>query len=174
MEESFRFRASTRYDEDAYNALAYLMIRKVRKWPRILLMVVGLATSFGSALLMLFQGRVTPLGLLLMLLGSLMTLFAVLAQRFCVKMMMASNPKGQLPQNNYLFGEDTLCVESGNRRKKYRYQSIRRVLEMSGYLFFFMEDGQLYLLALKDVKGSLKEFRSWLEDRITQARSTKG
>lgn len=174
MEESIRFRASTRYDEDAYNALAYLMIRKLRKWPRLLLMVVGLATSFGSALLMLFQGSITPMGLLLMMLGSLMTLFAVLAQRFCVKMMMASNQKGQLPQNSYLFGDDTLCVKSGERRKEYRYQSIRRVLEMSGYLFFFMEDGQLYLLALKDVKGSLKEFRSWLEDRITQARSTKG
>lgn len=174
MEESIRFRASTRYDEEAYNALAYLMIRKLRKWPRILLMVVGLVTSFGSALLMLYQGSVTPLGLLLMMLGSMMTLFAVLAQRFCVKMMMASNKKGQIPQNNYLFGDDTLWVESSDRRKKYRYQSIRRVLEMSGYLFFFMEDGQLYLLALKDVKGSLKEFRSWLEERITQARCTKG
>lgn len=174
MEESIRFRATTRYDEKAYNALAYLMIRKLRKWPRIMLIVIGLVTSFGSAVLMLYQGKITPLGILMMMLGSMMTLFAVLAQHFCVKMMMAANKKGQTPKNTYLFCDEAMSVDNGDEPKRYPYTALRRVLEMSGYLFFFMEDGQVYLLELKSVKGSLKDFRAYLEERITQARSTKG
>lgn len=174
MEERIRFRATTRYDEEAYNALAYLMIRKLRKWPRILLLVTGLVTAFGSAVLMLYQGSISPLGLLLMMLGSLMTFFSVLAQRFCVKMMMASAKKGQTPKNTYLFAGEALCIENGEQRKRYSYASMRRVLEMSGYLFFFMDDGQLYLMALKDVKGNLKDFRTYLETRINEARQAKG
>lgn len=174
MEENIRYRAVTRYDEEAYNALAYLMIRRLRRWPRIALIAVGMITALGSAVLMLCVGNLSPLGILLMLLGSAMCFFGVLAQRFVVKMMMAGSKKGEEPQNAYLLMDGCLRVQSGEAKKDYPYASVRRVLEMSGYLFLFMDDGQLYLLGLKDVKGRVKDFRAFLETRITEARQAKG
>lgn len=174
MEENIRYRAVTRYDEEAYNALAYLMIRKLRRWPRIALIAVGLITALGSALLMLYTGSLSPLGVLLMLLGSAMCFFGVLAQRFVVKMLTAGRKNGEAPQNSYLLMDGCMRVQSGEEQKDYPYASFRRVLEMSGYLFLFADDGQLYLLGLKDVKGSVKDFRAFLEARITEARQAKG
>ena len=160
MNENIRFKATTCYDEEAYNVLTYLMIHKLRKWPRIMLIIVGLLTALGSGVLMLYTGTLSA--------------FGVLAQRFAVKIMMAGSKKGETPQNTYLLMENCLRVQSGEIQKDYAYGSLRRVLEMSGYLFLFTDDGQLYLLALKDVKGSVKEFRAFLEERITQARQAKG
>lgn len=174
MEEKICFRAVSRYDEAAYNALAYLMIRKLRKWPRILLIAVGMITAAGSAVLMLVQGNITPLGILLMMLGSMMSFFGVLAQPMVVKMLMAGQKKNGIPENTYLFAEEKLIICAAQAQKEYPYSAIGRVLEMSGYLFFFMNDGQMYLMGLKDVKGSLKDFRAGLERFISQARAVKG
>lgn len=174
MNENIRFKATTCYDEEAYNVLTYLMIHKLRKWPRIMLIIVGLLTALGSGVLMLYTGTLSAFGMLLMMLGSAMCFFGVLAQRFAVKIMMAGSKKGETPQNTYLLMENCLRVQSGEIQKDYAYSSLRRVLEMSGYLFLFTDDGQLYLLALKDVKDSVKEFRAFLEERITQARQAKG
>ena len=174
MDETIRFKAATRYDEEAYNALAYLMIHKLRKWPRIMLIVVGMLTALGSGVLMLYTGNLSALGILMMVLGSAMCFFGVLAQRFVVKIMMAGSKKDEAPRNTYLLMDSCLRIQSGDAQKDYPYGSLRRVLEMSGYLFLFMDDGQLYLLGLKDVKGSRKDFRAFLEGHITEARQAKG
>ena len=174
MDESILFRATTRYDEEAYNALAYLMIHKLRKWPRIMLIIVGLLTALGLGVLMLYTGTLSAFGILMMVLGSAMCFFGVLAQRFAVKIMMAGTPKGEMPENIYLLMDSCLRVQSGAAQKDYGYSSLHRVLEMSGYLFLFMDDGRLYLLGLRDVKGSVNTFRAFLEERITQARQAKG
>ena len=174
MNENIRFKAATRYDEEAYNALAYLMIHKLRKSPRVMLIIVGMLTALGSGVLMLCTGQLSALGILMLVLGSAMCFFGVLAQRFAVKIMMAGGKKGETPENTYLFMDSCLRVQSGEKQKDYGYGSLRRVLEMSGYLFLFTDDGQLYLLGLKDVKGRMKDFRAFLEERITQARQAKG
>lgn len=173
MTENACFRAVTRYDENACNALAYLMIHRLRKVPRIMLIVAGMLTAFGSAALMLYIGNITPLGLLMMMLGSMLSIFGVLAQRFAVKMMTAQYKKNGVPENTYLFYEDHLRIQAAAQYRDYRYDDLLRVLEMSGYLFLFTRDHQLYLLGLKDVKGSQRKFRAFLEDRITQARAGK-
>lgn len=173
MTENACFRAVTRYDETACSALAYLMIHKLRKTPRIMLIIVGMLTAFGSAALMLYGGSITPLGLLMMMLGSMLCIFGVLAQRFAVKMMTANHKKNGIPENTYLFYEDRLRIQAKDQHRDYRYADLTRVLEMSGYLFLFTRDQQLYLLGLKDVKGGQKKFRAFLEDHIMQARAGK-
>lgn len=51
------YQVETVYDEEAYSALAYLMIRKLRRWPRILLLITGFFSIVGAALLMIYEGR---------------------------------------------------------------------------------------------------------------------
>ena len=171
--ELVRFRGTTRYTEEAYNALAYLMIRKLRKWPRLLVILTGFVSVAGAAAMMILQKQISVVGIIVLLVGNILCMFGFFAQRFCVKMMMAGNKKGVVPQNDYLFMDDCMRVMSGENHKDYSYGYIRRVLEMSGYLFMFTSDGQLYLLSLKGMKGSLKDFRAFLEERISQSR-TKG
>jgi len=168
------YRASTEYDEKAYHALAYLMIHRLRKWPRIMLIATGMATTVVSAVIMLYTGRLSILGMALVFFGSLMSVFGIFARHFCVKMMMASGRKGETPKNTYLFFQEHLRIQNAEAHKDYAYGDIRRVVEMSGYFFLFMADGQLYLLKLEDVKGSLKNFRAFLEERLSQSRQAKG
>ena len=172
--ETYCHKATTEYNEEAYNALAFLMMRRLRKLPRILLIVSGLITVALSAVVMIRSGAVSALGIILLLVGNIAAIFGLFAQRFCVKMMMASNKKGETPQNTYLFSEDKFSVHTPDIVKEYGYGDILRVLEMSGYLFLFMADNLMYMIALKDVKGSQKIFRDFLEEKITQSRKAKG
>ena len=169
-----RFQGTTQYNEEAYRALAYLMIRKLRKWPRLMVIATGLVSIAGATAMMILERQITAIGLIVLLVGNMMCMFGFFAQHFCVKMMMAGNKKGRVPQNEYIFTDEGLRVQSGEAQKDYSYGYIRRVLEMSGYLFLFMGDGQMYLLSLKGMKGSQKAFRSFLEERITQSRAAKG
>lgn len=172
--EIIRFSGTTKYTEEAYNVLAYLMICKLRKWPRMLVILTGCVSVIGSAAMMILQGQASAMGLIVLLIGNILCMFGFFAQRFCVKMMMAGNKKGHVPQNEYLFMDDVMRVRSGEAQKDYSYGYIRRVLEMSGYLFLFTGDGQLYLLSMAGMKGNLKAFRAFLEERITQSRAAKG
>lgn len=172
--EAFCYQATTEYGEEACRALAYLMIRRLRKWPRWMLVITGIITVIGSAAIMLLNGQVSAVGLIFLLLGNVMCMFGLLAERFCVRMLMASHRKNGIPQNTYLFFQQKLRIQNEAAHRDYAYGDFSRVLEMSGYLFLFMADGQMYLLKLKDVKGNLKAFRAFLEEKLTQSRNAKG
>lgn len=173
-ENGIRFSGVTYYTDEAYNALAYLMIRKLRRWPRLLVILTGLASIAGAVAVMIMKNEVSLPGMLVLLAGNTLCMFGLLAQRFCVRMMMAANKKGDVPQMAYRFTDDALMILTGETPRAYAYASVSRVLEMSGYLFFFMDDGQLYLLRLSDIQGGEKAFRAFLETHIAQARATKG
>ena len=108
--------AKTVYDQEAYNALAGLMIRKLRKWPRLVLIFTGFVSVAGAAAIMIAQGRVSAVGAIVLLTGNLLCMFGLYAQRFAVRMMMASSGKGDPPVNRYLFGSDGMRVCAGGRR----------------------------------------------------------
>ena len=88
-------------------------------------------------------------------------------------MMVASNKKGEAPVNAYAFSDEGLRVRSGETEKEYSYGFIRRILEMSGYLFFFMRDGQTYLLRAADA-ANYPAFREYLNERVLTARGARG
>ena len=46
--------AKTVYDQEAYSALASLMICKLRKWPRLVLIFTGFVSVAGAAAIKLF------------------------------------------------------------------------------------------------------------------------
>lgn len=117
--------AKTVYDQEAYSALAGLMICKLRKWPRLVLIFTGLVSVAGAAAIMIAQGRVSAVGVIVLLTGNLLCMFGLYARRFAVRMMMASSGKGDPPVNRYLFGPDGMRVCAGGGERDYPYAAIR-------------------------------------------------
>ena len=161
---------TTLYDEAAYTALVNLMMNKLRRWPRIVLLATGLVSAVGSGMMMLAYGQASPALFGVMMLGSMMCMLGFLAPRFAVRMMMAGNRKGETPQNTYLFSDAGITVRTKDNQREYTYDYVSRMLEMSGYLFMFMKDGQVFLLKQTDVKSGYRRLHDDLERRLTAAR----
>lgn len=156
---------STTYDAQSCDSLVYLMLYKLRKWPRYMLMCLGLATAVIAGMIMLTEGRVSALPFLVMILGSMLCTAALFLRRLATKMLIASYGK-QFPTFCYTFAEDEIIVSVGDREHKYSYAYILRLLEMSGLLFMFMKDGQMYILRKKDVRGGYDSLKKLLEAKM--------
>ena len=148
------------------------MMKKLRRWPRLILLATGFISVAGSAAVMFTQG-VSLTGAAFLIAGNLMCMFGLFAPRIAVRMMVASNKKGEAPVNAYAFSDEGMRVRSGETEKEYSYGFIRRILEMSGYLFFFMRDGQTYLLRAADA-ANYPAFREYLNERVLTARGARG
>ena len=163
MSESARYQAKTRYDKEACDALAFLMMNRLRKWPRIILLVTGLLSIVGAAWYMLQAGEVTVLPILLLLAGNFMSVFGLFARQFAAKMLL--NSVGKDAENTYVFTDEQFLIRGAKGDERaYGYDFIRRVIRMSGYLFFFMRDGQTYLLKEANVPGG--GFQAFLDERL--------
>lgn len=102
-----------------------------------------------------------------------MCLFALYAQKFAVKMMMAAGKKGKTPVNTYLFSDEGMKVRNGQGEREYSYGFISRVIDMSGYLFFFCADGQTYMLRQQNLRGRKKAFLRDLEAKLEEAQAIR-
>lgn len=163
--------AVTVYDQVAYQALVHLMMTKLRRWPRYFLMLTGALTIIGSGYTMIMQGFISPWMLLLLLLGNLLFLVALFAERFALRLMIASNRKGATVTNHYCFYENEWSVQNSAVNQQYTYAFINRVLETENYLFFFMRDGQVYLLRRTDMTiGTYPQLRALLDKKLTSAK----
>ena len=156
---------STTYDAQICDSLVYLMLYKLRKWPRYMLMGLGLATAVIAGMIMLKEGKVRALPFLVMILGSMLCTAAIFLRQLATKMLVASYGK-HFPTFQYMFAEDEIVVSVGEREHKYSYAYILRLLEMSGLLFMFMRDGQMYILRQSDVKGGYARLKAALEQRV--------
>jgi len=156
---------STTYDAQICDSLVYLMLYKLRKWPRYMLMGLGLATAVIAGMIMLTEGKVSALPFLVMILGSMLCTAAIFLRQLATKMLVASYGK-HFPTFQYTFAEDEIVVSVGDRERKYSYAYILRLLEMSGLLFIFMKDGQVYILRQKDVKGGYGKLKAMLEENV--------
>ncbi|MBQ7866079.1 MAG: hypothetical protein IJ350_06865, partial [Clostridia bacterium] len=141
---------STTYDEQICSSLVYLMLYKLRKWPRYMLMALGLATAVIAGMIMLAEGRVSALPFLVMILGSMLCTAAIFLKQLATRMLVASYGK-QYPTFCYTFGADEISVAVNAREQQDSYAYVLRLLEMSGLLFMFMKDGQVYILRQRDV-----------------------
>lgn len=159
------FTAETRYDEAAYGALVGLMMR-LRRWPRRVVLLTGLLSVALSGYAMLKAGEVSAIALLFLFLGNLFAALGILAPRFVVRLLMAGNPKGEIPRNQYAFHEDCLIAVTRAGTRRYGYGELRRVVERGGYLFFFCGDGQAYLLRREDVRGGYAALRDFINARL--------
>ena len=157
-----RYEIKTRYDEAAYTALVHLMMKKLRRWPRLILLATGFISVAGAAAVM-FTQCVSLTGAVFLIAGNLMCMFGLFAPRIAVRMMVASNKKGEAPVNAYAFSDEGMRVRSGETEKEYSY----------GFIFFFMRDGQTYLLRAADA-ANYPAFREYLNERVLTARGARG
>ncbi len=156
---------STTYDEQICSSLVYLMLYKLRKWPRYMLMALGVATAVIAGMIMLAEGRVSALPFLVMILGSMLCTAAIFLRQLATRMLVASYGK-QYPTFCYTFDADEIGVAVNDREQQYSYAYVLRLLEMSGLLFMFMKDGQVYILRQKDVTVGYDRLKALLEEKV--------
>ena len=157
-------RVSTTYDEQSCGSLVYLMLYKLRRWPRYMLMGLGLATAVIPGMIMLTEGRVAAFPFLLMILGSMLCTAAIFLKQLATRMLIASYGKS-FPTFAYTFAADEIRIVCGEQERVYSYAYILRLLEMSGLLFLFMRDGQVYILRQKDVAAGYDRLKAVLEEK---------
>ena len=158
-------RVTTTYDEKICDSLVYLMLYRLRRWPRFLLMGVGLITAVLAGMIMVTEGRVSALPFLMMLLGSLLCTAGIFLRPLATKLLTASYGD-RYPTFSYTFAAEEITIATGDREQKYSYGYVLRLLEMSGLLFMFMRDGQMYILRQSDVKGGYARLKAALEQRV--------
>lgn len=156
---------STTYDGQICDSLVYLMLYKLRKWPRFMLMGLGLATAVIAGMIMLTEGKVSALPFLVMILGSMLCTAAIFLRQLAAKMLTASYGK-VFPTFHYTFAAEEITVAVADRQQKYSYAYVLRLLEMSGLLFMFMKDGQVYILRQADVKAGYAKLKALLEEKV--------
>ena len=78
-----RYEIKTRYDEAAYTALVHLMMKKLRRWPRLILLATGFISVAGSAAVMFTQG-VSLTGAAFLIAGNLMCMFGLFAPGYFI------------------------------------------------------------------------------------------
>lgn len=156
--------ASTTYDEQICSSLVYLMLCRLRRWPRYMLLALGLFTAVIAGMIMLTEGRVSALPFLVMILGSMLCTAAIFLRPLATKLLTASYG-GSFPTFAYAFAPDEIRITSQDRERAYSYAYILRLLEMSGLLFMFMRDGQMYILRQSDVKAGYARLKALLEER---------
>ena len=164
------FEVVTVYDEAAYAALVRLMMKKLRRWPRYLLMGTGILSIAGAGYAILIQNVISAPALLFLLLGNLMCVFGIFADKFAVRMMLASNKKGTVVENHYLFDEEGLEIRSGDSVKRYAFKDMTRVFETGEYLFFFFSDGQICLMRRLDAGGDYDALRAFIDRKLAAIR----
>lgn len=156
---------TTTYDEQICSSLVYLMLYKLRRWPRYMLMGLGLATAVIAGMIMLTEGKVSALPFLVMILGSMLCTAAIFLRQLATKTLTASYGK-HFPTFSYTFAEDEIVITVDDRVQKYSYGYVLRLLEMSGLLFMFMKDGQVYILRQTDVKAGYARLKALLEEKV--------
>lgn len=162
------FYAVTTYDEQVCAALAYLMLNKLRRWPRMAILSTGIVTAVAAGMIMLTEGRVSALPFLIMILGSMLCMVGFNLRLVTTKLLVAQYGS-HWPEFHYVFSQDEILVKHGEQKKQYTYGYVMRLLEMSGFLFMFMKDGQVYILRQADVKEGYSQLKELLENKVRKA-----
>ncbi len=160
--------ATTTYDEQVCNSLVYLMLYKLRKWPRYAIISLGLVTAVAAAMIMLTEGNVSALPFLVMVLGSMLCMVGIYLKPIASKMLLASYGKKR-PRFCYEFCTDEIHINYADNTRTYSYGFVLRLLEMSGMLFMFMKDGQVFILKHTDVKEGYQKLKTLLENQIRKS-----
>lgn len=155
----------TTYDEQVCASLAYLMLNKLRKWPRYAILSFGMVTTVAAGMIMLTEGRVNALPFLVMIVGSMLCMVGFNLRTIVTKLLLAQYGSN-MPEFRYEFSPDEIRITHGEQEKQYSYDYILRLLEMSGLLFMFMKDGQVYILRQVDVKQGYSQLKQLLEHRV--------
>lgn len=165
------FEIHTVFNRDTYRALVQLMLRKLRRWPRIMLLTLGFGTLFLAGYRILTVDTFDVVSILFLILGNVLILFSVFAEHFLIRMLCAQTGVQTPLLNRYYFFSADWEVRSGNADpERLSYERITRILEYQHYLFLFLDGKNAYILDLGSIKkGTEKGLRAFLEKVITRS-----
>lgn len=158
---------TTAYNEDACRALVHLMLGKLRRWPRYALILTGIVTSVAAGMLMVMQGSVSALPFLCMIVGSMLCTVGFYLETVACRMLVAVYHKGY-PSFEFSFSEEEIRIIYADHEIYYSYAYVYRLIEMSGYLFMFMHDGQMYMIRQSDVPGNYLRLKELLNQKCAK------
>lgn len=165
-EENVIFEAQTPYDDAANRALIQLMLRKLRRWPRLLVLSLGILMVVTGAALCFVQASFTLSAVLLVVLGDAAALFALFAEPFLVAMFRAQYKDAPVV-NLYRFYDDRLSVSNAQLAREIPYAGFVRVLETGGYFFLFLNDRTAFILRKSTLRrGTPEALRDFLAKRV--------
>ena len=164
MNEIPLFSTTTLYDNAAYSALVNLMMRKIYRLPRYFVMLTGLL-SIVLCGYRLFVAGPSAIVVFFLVLGNLFTLLGIFAPRFVVRLLCVQSREPFRIQ--YEFYEHEMHMITTVEKKVCAYSSIRRIIEWQSFWFFFLNNGQVYLLR-PDAAPNNASLRTFINQKLAK------
>lgn len=162
------FETKTTYDQAAYRALVRLMMGKMRRWPRMAVLTLGIGTLVLAGYQIFARASFDVVSILFIILGDVLIVFAVFAEYFLVQMLLAQTGKKNPMVNIYRFCQDCLEISSGSPQPvQVAYGQISRILEFGQYYFLFTGERNAYIINPSAMsRGSQQGLRVFLEEKL--------
>ncbi len=167
--QSFLFEAKTTYDQNAYRALVQLMLRRLRRWPRLAVLSLGFLTLAAAAYRLFTAPSFDVVAVVLLIFGNALIIFSAFAEYFLVQMLGAETGKKHPLINRYRFFESFLEIApSCGDSSQIPYEQISRILDYKGYLFLFVGGRSAYILSPRSItKGTEEKLRDFLNQKLS-------
>ncbi len=167
MKDKLFYEATTKYDQAVYQALTRLMLRKLRRAPRFLLLGLGILMIITGGWLFFSDGRLSIRSSLLLLIGNFITIFALLAEHFMVRLLMAENKQYGELVNRYQFYDEGMVFSNNYTTEDVPYHEFGHILDSGGYLFLFVKNKQTYILRKSEMsKGTADDLCLFLNEKL--------
>jgi len=171
LKSNLVYEATTKYDEAAYRALSRLMLRKLRRMPRLLLLGLGILLIITGGWLFFIDGQISLRSSLPLLFGNFIMIFALFAEHFLVRLFMAENKQYGELVNLYQFYDEGLAFSNNYTKADIPYNEFLHIFDSGSYLFMFMQNKQAYILRKSEMhKGTSENLCLFLENRIAACR----
>lgn len=158
----------TTYNQEAYRALVKLMMGKMRRWPRMAVLTLGIGTLVLAGYQMFTSSSFNIVSILFIIFGDALIVFAVFAEYFLVQMLLSQTGRKNQLVNCYRFYPDYMEIAPINGEpSRISYGQISRILEYGQYYFLFTDGKNAYIINPSSMsRGTRQELRTFLEEKL--------
>ena len=170
------FEMKTVYDQETYRILVQLMLRKLRRLPRLAVLTLGFGTLFLAGYRLFTGADFDLICVLLLLLGNTLSIVAVFAEHFLTLMLCAETGKKNPLVNHYRFYPEELEISPSNGQPfRIPYSHFGRILEYKNRFFLFVDNKNAFILNPSSMtKGTERNLRDFLNKKLTENLQEKG
>lgn len=160
----------TVYNQETYKALVQLMLRKLRRLPRIAVLTLGFGTLFLAGYRLFTGSDFDLISILFLLFGNALIIFAVFAEYFLTLMLCAETGKTHPLVNRYRFYMDEVEISPSNGPAfRIPYHHFGRILEYRHLLFLFVDDKKAFILDPASMtKGTERKLKEFLNQKLAE------
>lgn len=164
------FETKTVYDQETYRILVQLMLRKLRRLPRLAVLTLGFGTLFLAGYRLFTRADFDLICVLFLLFGNALVIFAVFAEYFLTLMLCAETGKKNPLINRYRFYPEELEISPSNGQPfRIPYSHFGRILEYKNRLFLFVDDKNAFILNPSSMtRGTEEKLRDFLNEKLAE------